>query len=128
MPRTASNFSDEKYRSAISPTKNGEIIAATAAFIVLNKVSSPQYVLWVVPFLALLPRRSTWWWLLSAVAVVRYAGLFGVDVFPVGTHTADELVRAAVILQAALLVVYVGTILVPGGNARVRLPAVSSAT
>ncbi len=102
--------------------------AATAAFIVLNKVSSPQYVLWVVPFLALLPRRSTWWWLLSAVAVVRYAGLFGVDVFPVGTHTADELVRAAVIFQAALLVVYVGTILVPGGNARVRLPAVSSAT
>src|SRR2546425_11624766 len=30
MPSTASNFSDAKYRSAIRPTKNGEIIEPMA--------------------------------------------------------------------------------------------------
>jgi uncharacterized membrane protein len=85
--------------------------AATAAFILLNKVSSPQYILWLVPFLALLPLRSIWWWLLSAVTVVRYAGVFGIGVFPFGAHTADRLVHAAIILQSALLILYVATIL-----------------
>jgi uncharacterized membrane protein len=87
--------------------------AATAAFILLDKVSSPQYVLWLVPFLALLPLRSIWWWLISATAAVRYAALFGVGVFPVGIHTADRLVRSAIILQAAILILYVAAILTP---------------
>jgi uncharacterized membrane protein len=87
--------------------------AATAAFILLDKVSSPQYILWLVPFLALLPLRSIWWWLLSTVAAVRYAGLFGVDVFPFGLHTADRLVHSAIVLQAAVLILYVAAILIP---------------
>jgi hypothetical protein len=45
------------------------------------------------------------------IALVRYAGLFGVNVLPIGTATADRLVHAAVILQAALLVLYAGAIL-----------------
>ncbi len=90
--------------------------AATAAFVLLNKVSSPQYILWLVPFLALLPLRSAWWWLLSAVALARYAALFGVDVFPLGTHTADRLVHTAVIVQAILIVGYVAAILIQRRN------------
>ena len=92
--------------------------AATAAFILLNKVSSPQYILWLVPFLALLPLRSAWWWLLSAGALVRYAALFGVDVFPLGTQMADRIVHVAVILQAALLVGYMAAILMQRRNPR----------
>jgi uncharacterized membrane protein len=86
--------------------------AATAAFVVLNKVSSPQFVLWIVPFLVVLRLGPVWWWLLSAIACLRYAALFGVDVFPVGLQTADRLVRAAVILQAAVLVAYMAAVLI----------------
>jgi Glycosyltransferase family 87 len=93
--------------------------ASTAAFIVLNKVSSPQYILWLVPFLALLSMRSVWWWILSIIATVRYAALFGVDVLPLGLGTADRLVHAAVILQAALLMVYMAAILMQRGKARI---------
>ena len=85
--------------------------AATAAVIVLNKVGSPQYLLWLLPFLALLQARSVWWWLLSAIAIVRYAALFGVGVVPIGIPAADRLARAAVLLQAAVLVLYAGSIL-----------------
>jgi uncharacterized membrane protein len=86
--------------------------AATAAFILLNKVSSPQYLLWLVPFLALLSVTAVWWWLLSAVAVARYGALFGVGVLPFGLRTADRIVHAAVITQALLLAVFIVTILV----------------
>jgi len=95
--------------------------AATAAVILLNKVSSPQYILWLVPFLALLRMRSIWWWLLSATALLRYAALFGVDVLPIGTHTADRVVHAAVILQASLLLLYAAAILLPRRNRPVAL-------
>jgi uncharacterized membrane protein len=99
--------------------------AATAAFILLNKVSSPQYILWLVPFLSLVPLRSAWCWLLSAVAIIRYAALFGVDVFPLGTHTADRIVHAAIILQAVVLVGYISAILIRRRKGRLgpRAPA-----
>jgi uncharacterized membrane protein len=86
--------------------------AATAAFILFNKVSSPQYILWLVPFLALLRVRAVWWWLLSAAAVVRYGALFGVDVLPVGLRTADRIVHTAVVTQGLLLAAFIVTILV----------------
>src|SRR5581483_7900564 len=46
------------------------------AFLVLNKVHSPQYVLWVLPFLALVRVRWGWWvayWIFDA------ALFFGLD-------------------------------------------------
>ncbi|HEY8857952.1 MAG TPA: hypothetical protein VIM27_00775 [Gaiellales bacterium] len=105
--------------------------AATAAFILLNKVSSPQYILWLVPFLALLSVTAVWWWLLSAVAVVRYGALFGVGVFPFGLRTADRIDHTAVIMQALLLAVFIVTILVrrtPSEfDPQVRLPEPSPA-
>ena len=42
--------------------------------------------------------------------------LFGVDVLPIGTHTADRVVHAAVILQASLLLLYAAAILLPRRN------------
>ena len=85
---------------------------ATAAVIVLNKVNSPQYLLWLLPFLALLPRRSIWW-ALAAVAVVHYVALFGVDVFPLGLASADRLADATSLLQAGLVVAFALTVLIP---------------
>jgi uncharacterized membrane protein len=84
--------------------------AATAAFILLNKVSSPQYILWLIPFLALRRTRAVWWWLLSATALVRYTSLFGVNIIPIGTPNADRVVHAAVIAQSLLLGLYIADI------------------
>jgi uncharacterized membrane protein len=81
--------------------------AITAAFIVFNKVSSPQYMLWLLPFFAMLRLGSIWWFLLSTIAVVRYAALFGVDVLPLGLGTADRVTRAVVVAQALILIGYV---------------------
>src|SRR5439155_19439411 len=50
--------------------------AATGVLVALNKVSSPQYLVWMLPFLALIAASPLWWWALSAVATVRYVGLF----------------------------------------------------
>jgi uncharacterized membrane protein len=105
--------------------------AATAAFILLNKVSSPQYILWLVPFLALLRVRAFWSWLLSAIAVVRYGALFGVNVLPLGLRTADRIVHTAVLMQALLLAAFIVTVLVrriPSElDPQVKLPAPSPA-
>lgn len=80
--------------------------AATAVVISLNKVSSPQYIIWMLPFLALIAASPIWWAALATVATARYVGLFGVDVFPLGVHTADALVHVTVMGQAMLLVAY----------------------
>jgi uncharacterized membrane protein len=76
------------------------------AFVVLNKVSSPQYVLWVLPFFALVAAGRAWWWPLTAVCVARYLAEFGVNVVGFGTGTADHVMRAAIVLQAVVLALY----------------------
>ncbi len=98
--------------------------AATAAFIVLNKANSPQYILWILPFLALLRVRAAWWWLLSAVAIVRYVGLFGVGTLSLGLHTADHLARTAAALEVLLLTLFAIRLLTP--NAAATSPGVLS--
>jgi uncharacterized membrane protein len=80
--------------------------AMVAAFVVLNKVSSPQYVLWVLPFFALVAAGRAWWWPLSVVCVARYLAEFGVNVVGFGAGTADHVMRAAIVLQAIVLAVY----------------------
>lgn len=50
--------------------------ALLAAFLLWNKVHSPQYALWILPFFALL-RLSFVWWLLYALAdAATYYGVF----------------------------------------------------
>src|SRR5918999_5983371 len=50
--------------------------AMLAAFLLWNKVHSPQYTLWLLPFFALL-RVNVLWWLFYAVAdILVYVGVF----------------------------------------------------
>lgn len=50
--------------------------ASLAAFLLWNKVHSPQYVLWLLPFFVLLRVRVGWWAAYAVVDVVLYAGIF----------------------------------------------------
>lgn len=50
--------------------------AAVAAFVLLNKVSSPQYTLWVLPFFVLLRVRWGWWTAFAVADVLVYVGVF----------------------------------------------------
>jgi hypothetical protein len=50
--------------------------AMLAAFLLFNKVYSPQYVLWLLPFFVLLRVRWGWWVSYLAVDVLLYVGLF----------------------------------------------------
>ncbi len=71
--------------------------AMTCAFLVLNKVHSPQYVLWVLPFLALIKVRWGWWvayWVFDALL------FFGLDrwFYVIAQGGDDSLVKQLVIL------------------------------
>ncbi|MBA2273109.1 MAG: DUF2029 domain-containing protein [Actinobacteria bacterium] len=50
--------------------------ASLAAFLLWNKVHSPQYVLWLLPFFVLLRVRLWWWAAYSLVDLVLYVGIF----------------------------------------------------
>ena len=50
--------------------------AVLVAFLLLNKVSSPQYTLWLLPFLALLRVHWAWWVAFTVADSLVYAGVF----------------------------------------------------
>ena len=50
--------------------------AVLVAFLLLNKVSSPQYTLWLLPFLALLRVHWAWWAAFTVADVLVYVGVF----------------------------------------------------
>jgi uncharacterized membrane protein len=50
--------------------------AALVAFMLLNKVSSPQFTLWLLPFLALLRVRLGWWFAYAVADLLVYVGVF----------------------------------------------------
>jgi uncharacterized membrane protein len=50
--------------------------ALLASFLLFNKVYSPQYVLWLLPFFVLLRIRWGWWLSYLAVDLLLYVGLF----------------------------------------------------
>jgi hypothetical protein len=58
--------------------------AALSVFLLWNKVHSPQYTLWILPFLVLLDTH-VWWWL----AYMVVDGLVYVTVFYVGRISLD---------------------------------------
>lgn len=86
-------------------------LACTVGFLVVNRVYSPQYTLWVLPFLALLPVERRWVRTLYAVELTIYAVLF----LPVVREVVDRDARAAVIgvLCAARLAVLVRLVVTP---------------
>src|SRR5205823_5649626 len=50
--------------------------ALVAALLLWSKVQSPQYILWILPFLVLL-EVSIWWWLAYSVAdLILYVSVF----------------------------------------------------
>jgi uncharacterized membrane protein len=50
--------------------------ACLVAFLLLNKVASPQYTLWLLPFFALLRVRIGWWVAYLAADALVYVGIF----------------------------------------------------
>lgn len=81
--------------------------ALLAAFLLWNKVHSPQYTLWLLPFLALVNVRVAWWIAYSLVDLVVYVGVFRFFYDAVYLQKADSLPRelmvAGVWVRAALL-------------------------
>jgi uncharacterized membrane protein len=50
--------------------------ALVASFMLWNKVHSPQYSLWILPFFALLSVRLAWWFAYAVVDLMVYVGVF----------------------------------------------------
>jgi len=50
--------------------------AMLAAFLLLGKVHSPQYALWILPFFVLLKVSPLWWAAYAAADALLYAGIF----------------------------------------------------
>lgn len=50
--------------------------ALLAAFLLWNKVHSPQYALWILPFFALLRVNVVWWGLYAVADAATYYGVF----------------------------------------------------
>ncbi|MGH2730263.1 MAG: glycosyltransferase family 87 protein [Actinomycetota bacterium] len=95
--------------------------ALLVAFLLWNKVHSPQYTLWLLPFFVLVPLRAPWavgWWaaysvvdLLVYVGVFRYfydfsyRGLTG-ETFARGTMVFGVWTRAALLLALFLVFLF----------------------
>jgi uncharacterized membrane protein len=50
--------------------------AMLAGFLLWNKVHSPQYTLWILPFFALLSVNVLWWVAYTAIDLMVYIGVF----------------------------------------------------
>ncbi|CAN5265639.1 glycosyltransferase family 87 protein [soil metagenome] len=99
--------------------------ASLAAFLLWNKVHSPQFVLWLLPFFALLRVRLRWWAVYSVVDLVLYVGIFrwfydfaylGLDV-TLAKVALISAVWARAVLLAMLIVVFMrapATVAPPG--------------
>ena len=92
--------------------------AALAAFLLWNKVHSPQYVLWLLPFFVLLRVHLAWWIAYSLADLAVYVGIFrwfydyGSSQDLAEMTPAKELLIAGIwaraLLLAVLFVVFLG--------------------
>jgi uncharacterized membrane protein len=89
--------------------------ALLAAFLLWNKVHSPQYTLWLLPFFVLLSISVVWWVAYSAVDLLVYVGIFRYLYEVFHRHVAEDQAFAAMkwgvylraVLLAALVVIFV---------------------
>jgi uncharacterized membrane protein len=100
-----------------------------AAFLMTNKVYSPQYVLWLLPFLILARPKWRDWWIFTAGELVYFAAIWwhlGGFLTP-GNSAPDRVYWLAVIFrlstQGWLVIMVVRDVLRPGSDV-VRRPGV----
>jgi uncharacterized membrane protein len=79
--------------------------ALLAAFLLLNKVQSPQYILWILPFFALLNVNLRWWFAYSINDLVLYVVIFMVG--RISLDTARPWLYATIYARAALLAIMI---------------------
>jgi uncharacterized membrane protein len=76
--------------------------ALLAAFLLGNKVNSPQYALWVLPFFVVVGVRLRWYVLFVVGNVVLYVAIFGVSVSSI--YARDVIVTWSVWIRTASMV------------------------
>ena len=89
--------------------------ALLAGFLLWNKVHSPQYTLWLLPFFVLLSVSVVWWIAYTAVDLLVYVGIFRFLYETFHRHVAEEEAYAAMkwgvymraVLLAALVVLFI---------------------
>lgn len=91
-------------RRRVSPA--GMAAGVTVAFLLTNKVFSPQYTLWLLPFFVLVPLSTYLWAALVALDLAMYAVVFG-DFYPDGKLELSlraDLIGLIVAARAVVLV------------------------
>jgi uncharacterized membrane protein len=88
--------------------------ALLAAFLAWNKVHSPQYALWILPFFVMLRVHAGWWVAYTLADLAAYVGVFRFFfdsctanagcLMPAEPTAAQELMTAGVFARAGLLV------------------------
>ena len=79
--------------------------ALLAGFLLVSKVHSPQFALWLLPFFVLVGVRLGWYVLFVAGNVLMYGAIFGVSVWSL--HARDVLVTWSVWIRAAMFLLLV---------------------
>lgn len=79
--------------------------ALLAAFLLFNKVHSPQYTLWLLPFFVVIGTSVVWWLAYSAVDLLVYVGVF--RWFYNGAETARQAMKYGVWGRAGLLLLLI---------------------
>jgi uncharacterized membrane protein len=90
-----------------------------AAFMLWNKVQSPQYVLWILPFIVLMDVRLRWWVAYAIADLVLYVGLFFVG--PISLDEARPWLWLAVFGRALILAVLMVAFVKAGPAPRVAV-------
>ncbi len=83
--------------------------AATAIFLLSNKVHSPVYDLWLVPFFAALPIAHRWWGAFCAADLGVYFVVFGNTRLGLPTDMVRALLCCFVLVRAATIIAVIVT-------------------
>ena len=96
--------------------------ALLAGFLLVGKVHSPQYALWLIPLFVVARIRFVWYILFVAGNVVMYLAIFGVSVWSI--HARDVLVTWSVWARTATLLCIILAFLRAPASVPLPLPSV----